>query len=187
LVARLVPGKGHRLALEAWEKLAQAVPPAALVLVGDGPLLPGLTEEARRLGRPGREVLCLGYRGDVPAVLRAADALVLPSQAEGLPTVVVEAMAAGLPVVASDLPSLREMVVPGETGLLFDLRSGAEALARALETVLMDPDRARRMGKAGRSRAEALFALHNVAQTVDFLSDMAACRGSARTAEVTDG
>jgi glycosyltransferase involved in cell wall biosynthesis len=137
-----------------------ALPPAAfdeLLVVGDGPDRGPLAGEVSSLGLDGR-IRLLGERADVPALLADADVFVLSSRSEGLPVSVIEAMAAGLPVVASAVGGLHELVVDGETGLL--VRPGdPEALADALGHLLADPDYCRQLGDAGRARAETRFDL----------------------------
>ena len=103
-----------------------------------------------------RRVLFLGHRDDVPRLLAATDALVLPSSYEGLPNVVLEAMRSRKPVVATEAPGTTEVVVDEQTGLLVPMRNPA-ALARALMRVIDDPTLARRLGEAGRARVEAEF------------------------------
>lgn len=128
-----------------------------LDVVGDGPDRASLEELHRSLGLDGRVGLT-GTRNDVPELLAASAVFVLSSRSEGLPISVLEAMAAGLPVVASDVGGLREQVVDGETGYL--VPSGdAAALADALARLLDDPALRGRLGAAGRARAERLFDL----------------------------
>lgn len=103
-----------------------------------------------------RRVRLLGYRSDVPDLLRAADIFVLPSHREGMPRSIIEAMCAGLPVVATDIRGSREEVVDGETGLLVPLGDEA-ALAAALGRLVADTALRRRMGEAGRARALRLY------------------------------
>src|SRR5439155_6738364 len=105
----------------------------------------------RRIAELGLEdaVELLGTRYDVPAILARADAACLPSLAEGLPNAVMEAMAAGLPVVATAVGGTPELVIPGETGLLAPPGAAAE-LAEALLEVLADPVHASWMGARGR-------------------------------------
>jgi glycosyltransferase involved in cell wall biosynthesis len=127
------------------------------LIVGDGPDRGAVEEEIRRLGLEKR-VRLAGERSDVPALLADADLFVLPSRSEGLPVSVLEAMAAELPVVASGVGGLPELVVDGETGIL--VPPGApEPLAAALGRLVEDRDLRRRFGAAGRTRAEALFDL----------------------------
>jgi glycosyltransferase involved in cell wall biosynthesis len=127
------------------------------VVVGDGPDRPEVEAEVRRLGLGGR-VQVVGERNDVPELLAESDVFVLSSRSEGLPVSVLEAMAAELPVVASAVGGLAELVVDGETGVL--VRPGDEdALARALARLVEEPDLRRTLGAAGRKRAEEHFDL----------------------------
>jgi glycosyltransferase involved in cell wall biosynthesis len=128
-----------------------------LEIVGDGPDREEL-EALRRALALGENVRFAGGRSDVPSLLAAAGVFVLSSRSEGLPISVLEAMAAGLPVVASDVGGLREQVVDGETGLLVPA-GDPERLADALRSLLDDAPRRAAMGAAGRARAEELFDL----------------------------
>jgi glycosyltransferase involved in cell wall biosynthesis len=107
---------------------------------------PGLRERIR----------FLGYRQDMPELLRAADIFTLPSHREGMPRSIIEAMLTGLPVVATDIRGSREEVVHDQTGLLVPVRN-ADALANALQSLVADPRLRSRMGAAGLERARALF------------------------------
>jgi glycosyltransferase involved in cell wall biosynthesis len=115
-------------------------------IAGDGPDRP----EVERLLPAGSRVL--GERHDIPELLATADVFVLPSRSEGMPMSILEAMAAGVPVVASAVGGIPELVVDGETGLLVPA-GDAEALAGALRRLLGDPALRRRFGDAGRARA----------------------------------
>lgn len=148
-VGRLKYPKDMRTLLEA---AAQVPGTWTLEIVGDGPereALESLTSERLRL---------VGERGDVPALLAGASVFVLSSRSEGLPISVIEAMAAGLPVVASDVGGLRELVENGVTGILVP-PGDAGALGDALGRLVGDPQLRRAMGDASRARAEALFDL----------------------------
>jgi glycosyltransferase involved in cell wall biosynthesis len=150
-VARLADVKGQRMLIRALERVD-----ATAVLVGRDLEQDGRYEaELRKLG--GRVVFA-GYRDDVPALLAGCDVFCLPSTMEGLPLVVLEAMAQGKPVVATAVGGTPEAVVHGETGLLVPA-GDADALADALDALLRDPERARRMGEAGRTRVEREFSL----------------------------
>jgi glycosyltransferase involved in cell wall biosynthesis len=127
------------------------------LIVGSGPDRSRVEQELSSLGLGGR-VRVLGERQDVRTLLADSDVFVLSSRSEGLPVSVLEAMAAGLPVVASDVGGLRELVVEGETGLLVP-PADPEALAAALQGLLADRALRRRLGAAGRARAEARFDL----------------------------
>jgi glycosyltransferase involved in cell wall biosynthesis len=157
-VARLAPVKGQRELIEALTRLART--DAVAVLAGSdletgGAYALELEALAAERGVRGR-VLLAGYRADVGALLAAADVFVLPSWVEGLPLTVLEAMAAGKPVVATSVGGTPEAVVDGETGLLVPPGDVA-ALAERLDAVLGDPDLARRLGEAGRRRVEQRF------------------------------
>jgi glycosyltransferase involved in cell wall biosynthesis len=103
-----------------------------------------------------KRIQFLGYRRDVPALLRAADIFTLPSHREGMPRSIIEAMLSGLPVVATDIRGSREEVVDGKTGSLVPL-GDVPALARALQRLAADATLRKAYGKAGRDRAVALF------------------------------
>lgn len=104
----------------------------------------------------GRRVQFLGYRQDVPALLRAADIFTLPSHREGMPRSIIEAMLSGLPVVATDIRGSREEVIDGESGYLVPL-GDVQALARALQRLAADQALRKSFGQAGRERAAELF------------------------------
>jgi glycosyltransferase involved in cell wall biosynthesis len=128
-----------------------------VMLVGDGPDRGEVEDEIRKLGVEGRVQLA-GERSDVPALLADSDVFVLSSRSEGLPVSVLEAMAAELPVVASNVGGLGELVVDGQTGVLVP-PGDPEALAEALGRLIGDRELRRRLGAAGRARAERLFDL----------------------------
>ena len=135
--------------------LASIRPDFRAVLVGDGPELFQVRAALRRHGLLPRVEL-LGARRDVHDLLASADVFVLSSRSEGFPVSILEAMAAGLPVVASDVGGVAEAVVEGETGLLVPAGDAA-ALARALERLLEDPALRSRLGEPGRERAGRFF------------------------------
>ncbi len=155
-VGRLDVQKGLPDLLDAVERAAADAPALRLAVAGDGPLRGWLEAEvAARPGLAGR-VRLLGRRDDVPALMRAADLLVHAAHWEGMPNVVLEAMAAGLPVVATAVEGVDELVVPGETGWVVPARD-PDALALAIREAAADRDAAGRMGRAGRGRARAEF------------------------------
>jgi glycosyltransferase involved in cell wall biosynthesis len=127
------------------------------LLVGEGPERPGAEALIRRLGLA-HSVSLLGDREDVPQLLAASQVFVLSTRSEGLPVSILEAMAAGLPVVATGVGGVPELVVDGETGLL--VRPGdPAALAAALRRLLEDPELRRKLGAAGRARVGTHFTL----------------------------
>jgi glycosyltransferase involved in cell wall biosynthesis/uncharacterized membrane protein len=127
------------------------------IFVGEGPDRRAVANEIRRLGLA-PSVALVGARSDVPELLAEADVFVLSSRSEGLPMSVLEAMAAGLPVVATDVGGVSELVLDGETGLLVP-PGDATALATALERLLRDEDLRRRMAASARARVEREFDL----------------------------
>jgi glycosyltransferase involved in cell wall biosynthesis len=124
-------------------------------VVGEGPDRPELEREIARLGVA---LELVGERDDVPALLAASDVFVLSSKSEGMPIAILEAMAAGLPIVATRVGGVPELVVEGGTGLLVP-PGDVEALAAGLRQLLGDSDLRRRLGAAGRTRAEQCFDL----------------------------
>lgn len=166
-IGRLCDVKGQREAIAALALLARG--DVTLLLAGEdlesgGAYRSALERQAADLGL-GERVRFLGRRDDVSALLAAAAALVLPSWIEGLPLVVLEAMAAGLPVVATSVGGTPEAVVDGETGLLVPPRD-VPALAAAIDALVADPERARGMGEAGRRRARERFDASTAAQRI---------------------
>ena len=160
-VGRLHPQKGQADLLIALARVRERVPAVRLLLVGTGELRADLEAQARSLGL-GEAVTFAGLRPDVPEILSALDVFVLPSLWEGMPNVVLEAMAAALPVVATAVGGTPEAVVDGVTGLLVPPRD-PEPLARAIERLLCDPTLGRKMGQAGRARVDRYF---SIGQTV---------------------
>lgn len=139
----------------AYIRSAGENPLADLLIAGDGPELTALQALALRLGLEER-VTFLGQRSDIPLILAALDLFVLPSRHEGMPNAVLEAMAAGLPVVATAVGGTPEVVVDGITGLLVPPHDPL-SLANALSRLLDDAELRGRMGAAGRQRVQKDF------------------------------
>ncbi len=156
---RLAPEKGPDVLLDAWAEARRLSVAGTLCLVGEGPDLAALRARAVRLGVAG-SVRFPGACTDVAAWLRAADAFVLPSRAEGLSVALIEAMACGLPVVATDVGGTRDAA--GEGALLVPPERPAE-IAEALAAVLAGGERARALGEAGRARAVERYGIERVA------------------------
>ncbi len=154
-VARLNAQKGHNDLLQA----AVLVPNAIFVLVGDGPERLRLEEQARAL-RIDDRVVFAGYQADISPWLAGCDLFVLPSLYEGLPLSLVEAAAAGKPVIATNIPGNNEAVLHGETGWLVPPRD-PQALAAAIRSLLADPDLRHKLGQAGQERARREYSLEN--------------------------
>ncbi len=157
MVARLSPQKGCGHFLRAARLVAAKHPEARFLLIGAGPLLPYLHALAQDLGIRER-VIFLGHRPDADRLYAALDLFVLSSLWEGLPYVLLEAGASGLPVVASRIPGCVELVEDGATGYLVELRNEEEIAARISE-LLADPGKRAAMGAAGRERVREGFRL----------------------------
>jgi glycosyltransferase involved in cell wall biosynthesis len=160
-VGRLAPQKGYPVLLEAVTPVLAEMPAAHFLIVGSGEQETALQERARDRGL-GQAVRFLGLRPDVEDLLAAADLFVSSSLWEGLPTVILESMAARLPVVATDVSGTRDIVEDGVTGLLVPPRDPG-ALAEAILDMSRDRARAERMAERARQRVSA-FSIANVAQ-----------------------
>jgi len=156
-VGELTDRKNHALLLAAAPGLAASFPDLRILIAGEGKEEPRLRAQAAASGLE-EAVSFLGFRRDVPDLLAAADVLVHPARVEGFGYAVAEAMAAGLPVVATDASSLPELVDAGRTGVLFPPED-AGALAEAVAAYLADPELRARHGAAGREKAEREFSL----------------------------
>ncbi|MFO7166543.1 MAG: glycosyltransferase family 4 protein [Chloroflexota bacterium] len=156
---RLSPEKGVDVLLAAWPATLQQVPDARLLLVGSGAQQAALEEQARRLGVAER-VIFAGGCDDVAPFLQAADLFVLPSYSEGLPVALLEALACGLPCVATSTDGAAQVLQDGLTGRLVPPGDPA-ALARALAEALTAPD-LRVWGERGRSHVARQYALEDV-------------------------
>lgn len=166
MVARLVPRKGAQILLEAVPTILAQEPSVHFLFVGDGPLKEQLMHRAMRLSISDR-VSFLGTRSDVPELLQIMHLFVFPSlEREGFGLALVEAMAAGKPVVATRLGSIPEVVEEGATGLLVP-PGDSDALADAILAILHDRERAKEMGKRGRGRALARFDVATTARKLE--------------------
>jgi sugar transferase (PEP-CTERM/EpsH1 system associated) len=159
-VGRLDPVKDYPSLIEAFARLAPDHPESTLLLAGDGPERDALTALVAKTGL-GERIRLVGERGDVPALLGALDLFVLPSIAEGMSNVILEAMASGVPVVATAVGGNAELVQDGITGRLVPARVPAR-LAAAIGTYLAEPHLRRLHGKAARERALADFSLERM-------------------------
>lgn len=163
VVARLTPVKRLDVLLQALA----ALPEAGAVLVGDGPQRAQLEALSRELGLADRVHLA-GHQDDVRPWLAALDVFALSSDWEGLPNAVLEAMAAGLPVVATAVGGTPEVVVNGATGLLVP-PNNPPTLAQAIAALLRDPELGGRMGKAGRERVAQHFSVEQMVRQTERL------------------
>jgi len=166
-VGRLSREKGHAFLLRALPAIVAAFPGAGCVLAGEGPSRRDLEEEVRRLGM-GDRVIFLGHRGDVPAILSALDLFVQPSLYEGFGMSLLEAMAARLPIVATRVGGIPEVVDDQVAGLLVP-PADAAALAQAAIALLGDRGRARRIGEEAARLVAERHSISSVAARVDAL------------------
>jgi starch synthase (maltosyl-transferring) len=161
-VGRLEPQKDVPTYLAAAARIAARAPDVDFLVVGEGALRAGLEALADRLGIAAR-VRFTGVRDDVPALLAGVDVLVLASRYEGLPNVVIEAMATGAVVVCTDVGGARELVVPEQTGSLVPIER-PDAIADAVLGVLAAPARADALARAARRRVEERFTVEAMAR-----------------------
>ena len=181
VVGRLVPDKGHRDAIDAFSTAAKELPGARLLIAGSGKLRAELEAYAASSAAAG-SVIFAGERSDVPALLDAADTLLVTSYREGAPHVVLEAMVAGTPVVATAVAGIPEMIEDGESGLL--VPPGApELAAAALLKLLGDGELSARLGAEGARRVRDRFSLDRMVTEVERCFELAAA--SARGEEVS--
>lgn len=166
-VARLNQQKGHRYLLQA----ATMIPNALFVFAGDGPERTRLETQAKELGLSDR-VIFLGYRRDIADLLDSCDMFVLPSLYEGFPLSILEAMAAGKPVIASAIPGNDEVIFHNQTGFLVP-PADPIALADAIQTMLSDPVRAQRLALAGQALVCQDFSVETMVRRITRIYEQA--------------
>jgi glycosyltransferase involved in cell wall biosynthesis len=157
MFSALRPEKGHDVAIGAVELLRTRFPKLQMVIVGDGPIRGDLSRLAQPLGDA---IVMTGARFDVMRLLDATDLCLQPSRADAFPTTLLEAMAASVPVVATDVGGIPEIVVHNRTGVLVDAPPTAKQVAGAIGSLLDDPRRRRELAAAGRRRYEERFTVH---------------------------
>jgi glycosyltransferase involved in cell wall biosynthesis len=165
VVAHILPHKGYDDLVQALALLQEQVPTLKCLVVGRAPrrsYLQELLQLAERLSVRGR-LIVVGFQEDVAPFLHAMDVFVLPSRTEGLPITILEAMAAGKPVVATTAGGIPEVVRDGETGLLVP-PGDPDRLAEAVMQLLEGPALAKAMGQAGRKRVTSVFTLEGEAE-----------------------
>jgi glycosyltransferase involved in cell wall biosynthesis len=168
-VGRLVEQKHHSLFLNAAAQLAMDLD-VRFVIVGDGPLRPALAAQASRLGIADR-VCFAGERRDIEDMLRTASLFWLTSRWEGLPNVVLEAMACGVPVIATDVGGTRELLRSGVEGFILP-SADATALARQSHALLVDAAQRRRLALAARARAAEFSNARMVGRLVELFEEV---------------
>ena len=166
-VGRMTAVKRTDDVLDGFKRLLERGVGATLCLVGDGPDRPALERRAHELGIM-RETLFLGYQEDVGPLYAAFDALVLPSGNEGTPVSVIEALAAGTPVVATRVGGVPDVVRDGEDGFLVE-PGASDELSERLARLAGDPDLRKRFGEAGRARVLPRYAVARLVDDVDRL------------------
>ncbi len=164
-VGRLTEQKGHRYLLKAAAAIVAAQPDVHFVWVGDGPLAEHLRAESEARGLT-KWVHLLGQRDDVADLLAASDLFVLPSLFEGLPLVVLEAMAASIPVIATQVPGTDEIIEDGRSGRLV-MPGDEDALTVAILDAFQQPQLLQHWKTMAHSRFKEHFTAHHMAQAVD--------------------
>ena len=168
-VANLRPEKSHETLIAAAAQLAASCPDLRYQIVGDGSRRQELEALAQARG-VGGIIEFLGHREDVPALLAAADVFVLPSRSEAFPNGAIEAMAAGLPVVACAVGGLLDLIETGRTGILVP-PSDPEPLAAALRSLYEHPERAQAMGGEARREVHARYSFERMVAAFEDLYD----------------
>jgi glycosyltransferase involved in cell wall biosynthesis len=166
-VANLRPEKGHDTLILAASRIVDERPDTEFLIVGDGPLRESLEQQVACRGL-GSRVQFLGERNDVPALLASSDLFVLPSRSEACPNSVLEAMAAGLPLVASRVGGVPELVESGAHGLLVD-PDRPDELAAAMLNLMNRPQFAFGLGHAARERVERQFSFDRMVSGFEHL------------------
>ena len=165
------PVKNHEVFLRAAARVRAQVPDAAFVIAGEGELMPGLRELANQLGIA-EDVHFIGRCDDVAALLFASHVGVLSSKAEGFANAILEYMAVGLPVVATDVGGVHEAIIEGETGFIVPAGDDAQMAARIIE-VLSDDNRAREMGARGKAIVGDKFSSeHHLRNTLELYDEV---------------
>lgn len=161
VVGRLNHKKNHLSLIDAFHKVSKVFDTACLLIIGDGEMKSILKNRVAELGILDK-VLFLGNRRDVPELLYIMDIFVLPSITEGLSMAILEAMASGLPVVATRVGGNPELVVDNETGILVP-SNDPQALVQAISSLLSDEGLSKKMGMAGQKRLLNLFDVNRMA------------------------
>ena len=162
MAAQFIRRKGHQTLLDAAPSILKAHPRTRFLLFGRGPLLGDVRKQVRERGLED-SVRLPGFRGDLPDILPCLDLLVHPATMEGLGVILLQASAAGIPIVASAVGGIPEAVAHEESGLLVN-PADPLPLAGAVNALLSDPERARRMGEEGRRRVRELFSVDRMVE-----------------------
>jgi glycosyltransferase involved in cell wall biosynthesis len=169
-IGRLAPQKGIEYLLYAVPKILESMPKKKFLVVGEGDEKNKLKKLAEKLNIS-QNVIFAGLRNDVKEILAITDVFVLPSLFEGLPIVILEAMLAGKPIVATDIPGTDELIVNGETGILIPPKD-ADSLASAIINVFKNLEKAKEMGASGRKRIEKYFSINETVRKTEELYEV---------------
>lgn len=165
-VAEFSKNKNHQLLLQAWQKLDKnVIGDIYLLLVGEGALEKHYRSLVDKENIP--HVYFLGFREDVTDILNESDIIVLTSKREGLPRCIMEAMACGKPVIATDVRGSRDLLQHGKTGYLVSSNQVNE-LVHALERLIKDNNLRKRMGEAGRAAVQS-YSIENILQEMELI------------------
>ena len=167
IVARLVPIKNHLCFLRAAQIVAEKTDNVRFLIIGDGELRNHLEKKTRKLGLESR-VIFMGFQHNLTKIYSGLDVVTLSSFNEGLPVALIEAMAAGKPVVSTDVGGVRDLILDGDNGLLVP-SNDHRALAKAILYLLAKPSRRTMMGEAGRRKAYPLFDKNRLLEDIDHL------------------
>jgi len=162
MVATFKRQKGHKFLVEAAATIIQDFPRLHILFVGDGELLEEVRIQVLELNL-NENVHFLGMRNDIPEILIASDSFILPSLWEGLPMALIEAMASGLPVIATDVSGTRQVVESGKTGIMVE-PGNVPGLAHSIKELLNEPEQAQIMGKEAREKMETMFSAKKQAE-----------------------
>jgi glycosyltransferase involved in cell wall biosynthesis len=171
-IGRLVPEKGHHLLIEAAASLREAFPNAFYVIAGDGALLPSMEKMVADLGVSDR-FRFLGACNRVPELLAALDVFILPSISEGLPMVILEAMAARKPIIATSVGAISQVLTDGECGLV--VSPSSSSLAAATSRIARDPDLRQRLAHTAYERVRDRYSSERMAQRYAAIFDRVRC------------
>jgi glycosyltransferase involved in cell wall biosynthesis len=166
-ISRLEAPKGHIYLIRAAARIKEKYPLLRVLIVGDGPYLEELKKESKKAGVE-EHVRFLGRRSDIPDILAVSEVFAFPSLYEGLPMVVLEAMATKRPVVASNIPGTTELISDGEDGYLVPVKDEI-SLAEKIDKLLSDPDLANSMGEHAGSKVQERFTVKKMVENVQAL------------------
>lgn len=168
-IGRLVPIKGHTYLISAVKKIVEEFPKTTLLFIGDGHLKSELEEQAKRLGVRD-SVVFAGWRNDIPEILKLFDILVFPSLNEGMGKVVIEGMAQGKPIIASNVGGIRDLIKDGVSGILVPPKD-VEAIETSLLLLMKNRALAEELGKKGKTIVYPVFDASTMVKKIENLYD----------------